>query len=389
MTDNTVLNFSPAILPRMSLTESQAHSLIARHGTALQIHIPPADVMGRLRPTDDMEDVHEALDDPRVRDPWTLGFTSGWADSLAELCPIRRDLEWAGGRLRLALSNTTITAWLNASLPAIALDEIGDPLLATAVETLLDYIFSALDAAATCGRPRVLEGDPEDVPLAHQWTLTARHEASGQLAFALLEADTLGLLLLANLLKRAPAARNGLAEDDIPITVYADIGRTELALSDLESLRPQDTIFIDDYRVTSDGELWLLANGQGIRLRPQGDSYCVTQGWTSMMNDLLGNSRGFDADDFLDDEPPAEAKADARFDVDGVPVVLSFSLGERQVTLGELRHLQPGEVFDLTRPLTGGPVMVRANGRLFATGDIVDIDGRVGVTLRALGEPEV
>jgi type III secretion protein Q len=387
MTDSAMLKFSPAVLPRMSLSESQAHSLIARHGAALRIRIPRAEALRASQPAASRDFLDGAVGDDSPDDIWNLGIAPGQPQSLKAAGTVRRDLEWAGGHLRLTLSPDTITSWLNANLPAVALDELSDPLVATAVEVLLEYVFSALDAASTCGRPRVIEGEANDAPLPHGWTLTARHNASGHLGFALLEADTLGLLLLANLLKRAPQTSNGLNEDDLPVTVYADLGRTVLSAANLSGLRAQDTIFIDDYRVTSDGDLWLVASGHGVRLRPQQDSYCVTQGWTPMMNDLLDSSRESDADAFLDDGP-APIETDKDFDVDAVPVTLTFSLGERQVTLGELRHLQPGEVFDLARPLAGGPVMVRANGRLFATGDVVDIDGRVGVTLRALGEPE-
>jgi type III secretion protein Q len=71
-----------------------------------------------------------------------------------------------------------------------------------------------------------------------------------------------------------------------------------------------------------------------------------------------------------------------------VPVRLTFELGERQLTLGELRLLQPGQTFDLARPLVEGPVVVRANGAWLGTGDLVEIDGRIGVTLRALGKTD-
>lgn len=387
MADTVALKFKPVQLPRMSLTESQAHSLIARHGTALRIRMPGIGVRGEPLSTDIGEPIAGPPRNAVDEGEWSLDVVAGYAEALRSVCTVRRDLEWAGGHLRLTLSPGTITSWLNANLPAAALDELDEPLLATAVETLLEYVFSELDAASTCGRPRVLDLESESVELPHAWTLAALHKASGQSTFALLEADTLGLLLLANLLKRAPAAPNGLNDDEVPVTVYADLGRTALPAAQLFSLNPQDVIFIDDYRVTSDGEIWLVAQGSGLRVRPEQDSFCVTQGWTALMEDLLDNSRATEVDLLLDDDPPKNETGEG-FNVDTIPVTLTFSLGERQMTLGDLRHLQPGEVFDLARPLNAGPVLVRANGRLFATGDLVDIDGRVGVTLRGLGEPE-
>ncbi|HZH56873.1 MAG TPA: type III secretion system cytoplasmic ring protein SctQ [Burkholderiaceae bacterium] len=73
-------------------------------------------------------------------------------------------------------------------------------------------------------------------------------------------------------------------------------------------------------------------------------------------------------------------------DLDAVPVRLSFDLGDRTVSLAELRCLQPGAVFDLQRPLSDGPVMIRANGALVGTGELVDLDGRIGVRVGTLGK---
>ncbi|WP_218122604.1 FliM/FliN family flagellar motor switch protein [Propionivibrio dicarboxylicus] len=60
-----------------------------------------------------------------------------------------------------------------------------------------------------------------------------------------------------------------------------------------------------------------------------------------------------------------------------------FDLGERSITLGELKALRAGQVLELDRPL-GTLVNVRANGRLIATGELVDIDGRLGVSIATL-----
>ena len=65
---------------------------------------------------------------------------------------------------------------------------------------------------------------------------------------------------------------------------------------------------------------------------------------------------------------------------------MTFDLGERLLSLGELRTLQVGQSFDLNRPLSGA-VYVRVNGALIGMGDLVEIDGQVGVTLTALGIP--
>ena len=67
-------------------------------------------------------------------------------------------------------------------------------------------------------------------------------------------------------------------------------------------------------------------------------------------------------------------------DIDVLPVQLVFLAGETEVTLRDLRHIAPGYVFDLRRPVDRH-VEVRANGRRIGIGELVEIDGRVGVRM--------
>ena len=80
-----------------------------------------------------------------------------------------------------------------------------------------------------------------------------------------------------------------------------------------------------------------------------------------------------------DDEAHPDTTA-GTIDVDALPVRLVFVAGETEVALRDLRELAPGYVFDLRQPIDRH-VEVRANGRPIATGELVEIDGRVGVRL--------
>jgi len=66
--------------------------------------------------------------------------------------------------------------------------------------------------------------------------------------------------------------------------------------------------------------------------------------------------------------------------LDDIPVRLTFDLGERQLTLRELAAIGNGHVFDLGLPLRGG-VNLRVNGLCVGEGEIVEIDGRIGVAV--------
>lgn len=345
----------PATLPRLTANQAQALSLIALHGSDVAVALPPAEGA-------DAGSGH-----------WRLDFAQGVPDALRQAATLRVELEWAGATLRLHLPPGALTAWINARLPALAPGELPEALRAAALETLLDEALTALGAVSSGGPLRV-RGETGTAPLPHAWTLAARAQATGDTVLAVLEADGLGLMLLAGLLgKVAPAARNALAEGALPVPLRAVIGGASLPAAELRALASGDVILFDEYLVGPQGELWLgIAQGQGVRVRAEQSSYLVTQGWTSLMTQTPPAT---------DDAPAAEPLA-----VDAIPVRLTFDLGERAMTLAELRQLQPGVIFDLQRPLADGPVMIRANGALIGTGELVEVDGRVGVCIGTLGK---
>ncbi|WP_180180294.1 type III secretion system cytoplasmic ring protein SctQ, partial [Achromobacter insuavis] len=265
-------------------------------------------------------------------------------------------------------------AWLAARLPDVDAGALPPALVSTAIETLLAEVVAGLAEVSPGGPLRVVGRDGPAPALAHGWTVAARHPANGAAIYATLDTDGLGLMLLAGLVGRAAPAASEIDLDAVPVRIRACLGWTHLAAAELRGLAPRDTLFLDHCLVSPDGELWLGADGQGLRVRRQGSSYLVTQGWTSLMTETP--------------QPPLDAEAGAQtpLDIDAIPVRLTFELGERLITLGELRQLQPGETFDLERPLADGPVLVRANGALVGSGELVEIDGRIGVTLHRLGK---
>ncbi|MFJ3463693.1 type III secretion system cytoplasmic ring protein SctQ [Achromobacter spanius] len=356
MTASTHSPYSSLPLPRLSGNEARARTIIARHGADLRVVLAPA---------------AGAQAEPAA---WRLGFTPGVPDAVRQSATLSADLEWAGARLRVGLPPSAAQAWLAARFPELDAGPVPPALAATAVEALLAEAMAALSASSPGGPARVVALDAAPAPLQQAWTLAVRNPVNGDTVYASLEADGLGLMLLAGLVSAAAPADNGMPVDAVPVRVSARLGWTDMPAAELRDLQPRDTVFLDQYLVTPEGELWLAAGAQGLRVRPDQSSYLVTQGWTSLMTETP--------------QSPADAEAGAQtpFDIDAIPVRLTFELGERLLTLGELRQLQPGETFDLERPLADGPVIVRANGALLGTGELVEIDGRIGVTLRSVGK---
>lgn len=87
--------------------------------------------------------------------------------------------------------------------------------------------------------------------------------------------------------------------------------------------------------------------------------------------------------------PPADLFADfgavapgaaQRLNVADVPVKISAVLGKKRLTISELNALGPGAVIELDRRV-GEPIDLYVNDRLVARGELVLVDGVLGVTM--------
>ena len=76
---------------------------------------------------------------------------------------------------------------------------------------------------------------------------------------------------------------------------------------------------------------------------------------------------------------------DSAGDLDSMPVTLVFELGRTQLALGELRTLAAGYSFDLGKDLRA-PVDILANGQKIGSGELMQIDERIGVRVNRLFE---
>ncbi len=81
-------------------------------------------------------------------------------------------------------------------------------------------------------------------------------------------------------------------------------------------------------------------------------------------------------------QPPAAAKADRRavgLTAD-VPVQLVAVMGKKTITIKEILSLKKGQVIELNR-FPNEAIDLVANGKLMAKGELVEIDGKLGVRI--------
>ncbi len=148
--------------------------------------------------------------------------------------------------------------------------------------------------------------------------------------------------------------------------VYVDaaivVGRCRISTAAIRALAPRNIITIDPPAAPSQAELVVLGGALGLVVRPSGAGEVVADVVTGYVVRAMS----------LPD--------DAR-------VELTVGLGTTQLSLRQVFELAVGQIVPLGRPLAG-PFEIRAQGSLVGRGELVDVDGELGVRIVSLGEQE-
>ena len=340
--------------PRLSRNEAQAHTTLAQRAVAMPLHAGGTHWLASLRPV--------------IEPPWPALAS----DTLT--C-----IEWAGAQLQLQLPRAASEQLLAALLDGAALPPLPEQLQAGALAAALDDLLAGLERLGR-GAPQLvpLDGGQPPAPLPHAFALQLEALEGSQAIAGVLRSDSLGLLLMAGLASALPPRAGPLAVAALPLHLYLDIGYATLAIDELQQLGLGDVVPLAHSFVSPERVLWLQAPGAGglhVQLpatpaeaqdsaAAQAPFLTVVQSWNHAMPAL---------------DPPLDEAAS----FDAIPVRLSFDLGEISLTLAELRALQPGQAIQLGHPLASA-VRIRVNGALIGEGELVEIDGLLGVSVRQL-----
>lgn len=351
------LPFSPSSLSR---NEAQALTALAQRARELPLHCAGAGWRARLQPL--------------IAPAWPA--ESLHSDTFASI-------EWAGALLQLQLPAEAAQLLLSALLDGAALPPVPEEMQAATLEAALQALLAGLEGLGR-GAARIVATSVGAPPaaLAHAVAWQLRSEPASSMPATtlagMLRADGLGLLLMAGLVAGLPQHAGPLASEDMRVALHLDIGYATLEAAELEHLFPGDVLLMEQSFVSAGRMLWLQAPGAGglhvylpdpaeDAAGDQAPFLTVVQSWTHAMPAL--------------DPAPNEAA-----DLLAIPVRLTFDLGEIALTLAELRALQPGQTIQLGQPIAEA-VRVRANGALVGEGELVEIDGQLGVLLRRLFAP--
>jgi type III secretion protein Q len=162
--------------------------------------------------------------------------------------------------------------------------------------------------------------------------------------------------------------------DKLRMPLRFEVGSTTLPLAEVRGIVPGDVIGIE--RWTSAGAALHVSTRvgglHGMRLAGRADGTRITIdsiGETPMHTDELSATGLSEAD----------AAGLPLTRLDALEVVLRFEVGELSVSLGELRNLRPGHVFDLEQALNRSTVRILAHGNVLGKGSLVAVGERLGV----------
>ncbi len=317
-----------------------------------------------------------------------VSISFGGAEYSLSLTPRARDfspavafsLDWGQGRVRVELDSPEFLDQLSESIMPGDLRELPEIFQEAVLEGYLEELLNVLEGRGLRvtvaevqfnGKVTPPAPDPEAVlPLGFVLERVSDN--------AVIHGRFLGraalLELASGLFSRTPLAKSRNL-DELPIYACIEMGRMGLPYSELQDLEPGD-ILLPDIPARP-------ANGKGMAVTLTYGGHAGLR--ATLVHDTL-TLTGFIAETSMQDNDDSQDLAQethlegaaGELDADELEIILIFEVGQKRLTLGELKALQPGQVLEADRPLERA-VHVKANGKTIARGELLDIDGRVGV----------
>jgi type III secretion system YscQ/HrcQ family protein len=177
--------------------------------------------------------------------------------------------------------------------------------------------------------------------------------------------------------ERGALERLGPTQLSVPLVVGLSlVSRTELAkLQPGWAFVPGDGLFIDGSG-RGFGALAAAGSERGVRVELGAASGIV------LRDETLALAPDFELSGVLMDEPN-DAKQTLTEAALEAPVVVRIELGAVSMSAADWAKLRPGDVIDSGRRV-GEPVVLRIGGRVVARGELVDVEGDLGVRVREL-----
>lgn len=173
--------------------------------------------------------------------------------------------------------------------------------------------------------------------------------------------------------------------DALRVPLPFRLGSTSIRLAEMARIRPGDIVAIDEW--ASSGPSLLVtaeaggAGGWSWLALAEGNRITVQQTKESAMN------RDTPAAATLPENPDATPLPLDR--LDAMEVSLRFEVGDLSLSLGELKSVRAGHVFELAQPLNRSTVRIVAHGNVLGKGYLVAVGDRLGVRVAEFAPGEI
>lgn len=164
-----------------------------------------------------------------------------------------------------------------------------------------------------------------------------------------------------------------LPEQEVFVRTALCVGRTTLPLAVLLSLQIRDVVLFEE--ATPNQAILLVAGCAQVTVQ-----WIQEQGWVLETTITYKNKKESqmtahdDAAKSIDHDRTDEMMTST----DDLPVTLNFEMGQKTMSLAELKAVGPGSVMALASPVDA-PIHIYVGGRCIGSGALVNVDGAAGV----------
>ncbi|WP_051542862.1 type III secretion system cytoplasmic ring protein SctQ [Thiothrix lacustris] len=284
------------------------------------------------------------------------------------LCPISLTLELGSTSAGLWLSEWPLIEKIDQFVPSGLLAQLPENLSISIIESalapLIQQAEQALGLKITVQSTSAEYQSPiYNMPLGFEFQVLNQADNSvQQTIFAILMLDPHLYPHLQERLRHWPSDTNADWEEHVT-PAWLEISRTVFTMAEINQLQAADLILLEDTR---------FENESLLRLRLNSGYYCEATLNRTTPSTLTINTEWMPMSD-------NEQKQNIEH-ISQIPVQLSFDVGDKTLSFNEVRQLRPGYILELGKSLPE-IIQIRSQQRLIGTGELVEINGRVGVRI--------
>lgn len=254
-------------------------------------------------------------------------------------------------------------------------------LLAVLAETVLDEKMSALETIS--GHKVAISSISVDglAPPADAALLPFEIQRAGELfcrgCLAVSGRTDMIIKTLILLLKKSGHTRKA-QMIDVPLLLKFEVGETVLQVHEFQKLAPGDVVALDRFYIGDDSRVKITSGGRALFWATHnGKELQLVENIMSEDENVIEASPEGSVDT---DSSTGDGAAPGTADAGAIPVTLNLVLDSQKTTLKALNSLSPGQVIPTSKSVDS-PVAISVNGKVVGSGDLVDVEGKIGVRI--------